>query len=85
VTGRDPELLRELLRDETARREAKLRAQRPHRYLYLCPACGREYRRARRYTRPVSCGTCDQRYNPLYLLSLHALLDAQGNVERMSV
>jgi hypothetical protein len=85
VTGCDPELLRELLRDETARREAKLRALRPHRYLYLCPGCGREYRRARRYTRPVSCGTCDQRYNPLYPLRLYALLDAQGDIERLIV
>jgi hypothetical protein len=83
VTGRDPEMLRELLRDETARREEKLRAMRPLRYLYLCPNCQREYRRVRKYTRAVSCGSCDQSYNPLYLLRLHAVLDAAGNVERL--
>jgi hypothetical protein len=83
ITGRDPEILRELLREETARREAKLRTLRPHRYLYLCPNCQREYRRVRRYARAVSCGSCDQHYNPLYLLRLTALLDKQGNVERL--
>jgi hypothetical protein len=83
VTGRDPEMLRELLRDETARREANLRALRPHRFLYLCPNCRREYRRVRKYTRAVSCGSCDSHYNPLYLLRLHALLDKSGNIERL--
>jgi hypothetical protein len=83
VTGRDPEMLRELLRDETSRREEKLRAVRPHRYLYLCPNCGREYRRVRKYTRAVSCGSCDQAYNPLYLLRLHATLDRAGDIEQV--
>jgi hypothetical protein len=83
ITDREPELLRELLREETARREAALRALRPHRYLYVCPNCQRTYPRVRKYTRAVSCGRCDQNYNPLFLLRLHALLDRQGNVERL--
>lgn len=70
ITGRDPELLRQLLRDETERREAVLRSARPYKYLYLCPNCGKEYRRVRRYPRPVSCGACDRAYNPKYLLVL---------------
>ncbi len=85
ITGRDPEMLRELLRDETARRDANLRALRPYRFLYLCPNCQREYRRVRKYTRAVSCGRCDEQYNPLYLLRLHALLDRHGNIERLVV
>ncbi len=70
ITGRDPELLRALLREETARREAVLRELRPYRYLYVCPHCQKEYPRVRRYTRPVSCGRCDRRYNPAFLLQL---------------
>ncbi len=70
ITGRDPELLRQLLRDETARRDAVLREAHPYRYLYVCPNCGKEYRRVRRYPRPVSCGVCDRSYNPKYLLVL---------------
>jgi hypothetical protein len=70
ITGRDPELLRQLLRDETERRETVLRSARPYKYLYLCPHCGKEYRRVRRYPRPVSCGACDRAYNPKYLLVL---------------
>nr|MBF6591466.1 hypothetical protein [Ktedonobacterales bacterium] len=83
ITGHDPELLRELLRDETTRRELKLRALRPNRYLYLCPNCDHVYRRVRLYPRMVSCGRCDHHYNPLYLLRLHALLDKAGNIERL--
>ena len=70
ITGRDPELLRGLLREETARREAALRQVRPYRYVYACPHCGKEYPRVRRYTRPVSCGRCDRQYNPAFLLHL---------------
>ncbi len=70
ITGRDPELLRQLLRDETERRESVLRAARPYRYLYVCPRCGKEYHRVRKYPRPVSCGSCDRAYNPKYLLVL---------------
>ena len=72
ITGRDPELLRQLLRDETARREAILRQSRPIKYLYVCPNCQKEYPRVKRYARPVSCGACDRSYNPNYLLVLQA-------------
>ena len=75
ITGRDPELLRELLREETARREAALRQLRPYRYLYACPHCGKEYPRVRRYARPVSCGRCDRQYNPAFLLQLKDVPD----------
>lgn len=76
ITGRDPEVLRELLREETARREAALRQRRPYRYLYVCPQCGKEYPRVRRYARPVSCGRCDRQYNPAFLLQLADVPDA---------
>ncbi len=75
VTGRDPEMLRDLLRDETTRREAVLRTLRPYRYVYACPSCHKEYLRVRRYARPVSCGRCDRHYNPAFLLELKATLD----------
>lgn len=74
ITGRDPELLRGLLREETARREAALRELRPYRYVYACPHCGKEYARVRRYARPVSCGRCDRQYNPAFLLQLKETL-----------
>ncbi len=77
ITGRDPELLRQLLRDETERREAALREARPFKYLYVCPQCGKEYPRVRRYPRPVSCGACDRAYNPKYLLVLKEAHDAE--------
>ena len=84
ITGREPELLRELLARRDGRREASLRALRPYRYLYLCPnPLSAEYPRVRKYTRAVSCGRCDQQFNPLFLLRLHALLDKHGNVERL--
>ena len=70
ITGYDPELLRQLLRDESARRESVLREARPVRYMYYCPHCNKEYPRVRRYPRPVSCGACDRAYNPNYLLVL---------------
>jgi hypothetical protein len=70
ITGRDPELLRALLAEETKRREAALRQIRPYRYYYYCPVCKRVYPRVRRYTRLVSCGHCCKSYNPTYLLRL---------------
>lgn len=70
ITGRDPELLRVQLREETERREQALRAARPYRYLYRCPRCHKEYPRVRRYARPVSCGRCDRQFNPAFLLQL---------------
>lgn len=70
VTERDPELLRAQLREETERREAALREKRPFKYIFECPHCLKEYPRVRRYTRPVSCGRCDRRYNPAYQLRL---------------
>ncbi len=80
VTGYPPEELRALLREETARREKAARAVRPIRYIYVCPRCGKEYQRVRRYPRAVSCGSCDHAYNPAYALVLKETLDAQ--VER---
>lgn len=75
VTGRDPELLRVQLREETERREQALRAARPYRYLYRCPRCHKEYPRVRRYARPVSCGRCDRQFNPAFLLQLQSSPD----------
>ena len=75
ITGRDPELLRAQLREETERREQTLRVARPYRYLYLCPRCHKEYPRVRRYARPVSCGRCDRQFNPAFLLQLTRTLD----------
>lgn len=72
ITGRDPELLRAQLREETERREQALRAARPYRYLYHCPHCHKEYPRVRRYARPVSCGRCDRQFNPAFLLQLQS-------------
>ena len=76
VTGRDPELLRALLRDETTRREEALRRVRPYRYLYACSSCGKEYPRVVKYRNPVSCGRCDRAYNAAFILKLKALLPA---------
>jgi len=76
ITGRDPEVLRGLLREETARRELALRELRPYRYLYACAHCGKEYPRVRRYARPVSCGRCDRQYNPAFLLQLKETLSS---------
>lgn len=78
ITGRDPEMLRALLREETVRREQALRQLRPYRYVYICPQCGKEYPRVRRYTRPVSCGRCDRQYNPAFLLQLKEMLPHNG-------
>src|SRR5215469_6563174 len=74
ITGHDPEMLRSLLREESARREATLRQARPYRYIYLCPHCHKEYPRVRRYSRPVSCGHCDRSYNSAFLLELREIL-----------
>jgi hypothetical protein len=78
VTGRDPELLRAQLRDETTRREEALRRLRPYRYLYVCPSpsCGKEYPRVVKYKNLVSCGRCDKRFNAAFILELRALLPA---------
>jgi DNA-directed RNA polymerase subunit RPC12/RpoP len=73
LTARDPEWLRELLAEETRRREGVLRKARPYRYLYVCLNCGKEYPRVKKYSRPVSCGHCDQRFNAAFLLHLHPL------------
>jgi hypothetical protein len=74
ITGHDPEMLRALLREESARREATLRRARPYRYIYACPHCRKEYPRVRRYSRPVSCGHCDRSYNAAFLLELREIL-----------
>jgi hypothetical protein len=74
ITGRDPEELRALLREESARREATLRNARPYRYVYRCPQCRKEYPRVRRYSRPVSCGHCDRSYNAAFLLELQEIV-----------
>ncbi len=67
ITGYDPDELRRLLHEESARRETQ---RRPLRYLYLCPHCGKQYPRIRRYSHPVSCSQCDKIYNPRYRLVL---------------
>jgi predicted SprT family Zn-dependent metalloprotease len=70
VTGYSLEELRALLRDESGKREAARRQRRPLRYLYVCPACGKQYPRTRRYSQPVSCSNCDKRYNARFRLQL---------------
>lgn len=72
ITGRDPEWLRELLAEESRRREVALRTTRPYKYVYYCPNCGKEYPRVRKYSRAVSCGHCDQRFNAAFLLQLRS-------------
>jgi predicted SprT family Zn-dependent metalloprotease len=78
LTGRDPEWLRELLAEETRRRENAVRQARPYKYIYVCPNCGKEYPRVRKYSRAVSCGQCDQRFNAAFLLQLRPLRSASG-------
>jgi len=80
VTGRDPDLLRAQLREETERREAALRLARPYRYVYRCPECGKEYPRVQRYARAISCGHCCDHFNPAFALSVRML--AKGEVYR---
>lgn len=70
ITGYDVEELRQLLHEESLRRERLRRERRPIRYLYECPNCGKEYPRTRRYSHAVSCSNCDKRYNPQYRLLL---------------
>ena len=72
VTGYGLEELRRLLREESARREALCRKRRPIRYLYICPNCGNQYPRTRRYSQAVSCSKCDKAFNPRYQLLLRA-------------
>ena len=48
------------------------RKRRPIRYLYICPNCGNQYPRTRRYSQSVSCSKCDKTYNPQYKLLLRA-------------
>ncbi len=70
ITGYGLEELRDLLREESARREQKRRERRPIRYLYACPSCGKQYPRTRKYSQAVSCSTCDKHYNPRFRLLL---------------
>jgi hypothetical protein len=70
ITGYDPEELRKLLFEESARRERLRREIRPIRYWYECPHCGKEYPRTRRYSQAVSCSSCDKKYNPQFSLRL---------------
>jgi predicted SprT family Zn-dependent metalloprotease len=72
ITGYAVEELRQLLHQESSRREGVRRQHRPLRYFYECPNCGKQYPRTRRYARAVSCSHCDRAYNPLYQLLLRA-------------
>src|SRR5712692_1219663 len=72
VTGYPLEELRRLLHEESIRRERLRREQRPIRYFYECPGCGKEYPRARRYSQAVSCSNCDKSYNPEFRLLLRS-------------
>ncbi|GCE48140.1 SprT-like family protein [Thermosporothrix hazakensis] len=74
ITGYSLEELRALLHEEGQRREKARRAARPLRYLYECPHCKKQYPRARRYSQPVSCSSCDKDYNPRFHLRLASLL-----------
>jgi predicted SprT family Zn-dependent metalloprotease len=70
VTGYPVDELRQLLHEESTRRERLRRERRPFRYFYECPNCGKEYPRARRYSQSVSCSSCDKSYNPEFRLML---------------
>jgi predicted SprT family Zn-dependent metalloprotease len=70
VTGYPVDDLRQLLHEESARRERLRRERRPIRYFYECPHCGKEYPRTRRYSQSVSCSSCDKSYNPMFRLML---------------
>ena len=70
VTGYPVDELRQLLHEESTRRERLRRERRPIRYFYECPHCGKEYPRARRYSQSVSCSSCDKNYNPIFRLML---------------
>jgi len=43
---------------------------RPPRYLYACPACGKQVARHRCLRRAASCASCDPRFNPRFALQL---------------
>ncbi len=70
ITGYGLEDLRLLLHEESARLESSRRKRRPIRYLYECPICGKHYPRTKRYSQPVSCSSCDKKYNPHFKLFL---------------
>ena len=70
VTGYPVDELRQLLHEESTRRERLRRERRPIRYYYECPHCGKEYPRTRRYSQSVSCSSCDKSYNPMFRLML---------------
>jgi predicted SprT family Zn-dependent metalloprotease len=72
VTGYPVDELRQLLHEESTRRERLRRERRPIRYYYECPRCGKEYPRARRYSQSVSCSSCDKSYNPMFRLMLRS-------------
>jgi hypothetical protein len=70
ITGYGLEELRQLLHEESSRRERLRRELRPIRYWYECPNCGKEYPRTRRYSQAVSCSSCDKAFNPQFRLRL---------------
>lgn len=70
ITGYGLEELRQLLHEESIRRERMRRERRPIRYFYECPNCGKQYPRTRRYSQAVSCSYCDKHYNPQFRLLL---------------
>lgn len=72
VTGYSLEALHALLHAESIQRERLRRERRPIRYLYICPGCGKQYPRTRRYSYAVSCSGCDKNYNPSFRLQLSA-------------
>lgn len=49
---------------------APLAPAKPPRFVYQCPACGRQTARQRLLRRVSSCGTCDKKYNSQYKLQL---------------
>ncbi len=79
VTGYPVDELRQLLHEESAKRERLRRERRPIRYIYECPHCGKEYPRARLYSQSVSCSSCDKSYNPLFRLRLRNSDESQFN------
>ncbi len=72
ITGYGLEELRNLLHEESVKREQMRRERRPIRYLYACPHCGKEYPRTRRYSQAVSCSSCDKSYNPRFRLQVRS-------------
>lgn len=78
LTGYAVEDLRKLLHEESVRREHLRRERRPIRYMYQCVQCGKLYPRTRRYSRPISCSSCDKHYNPQFSLHLLPSLPVAG-------